>query len=234
MRYDHLRQAGSVYCLGSCFHLSELNVPTSRFMKAWTTKRMFTHDQHALFVVPKSRKKISDAPPSIKELLCMRTPRRDHQTSRAHNNANYTKWEDKKQLLEHWRSVYAPYLFSIAFSGSMPPAWVKRCASRRPNDEFLDTNLIFRAWLWLGRWLAQETKWLIHLYPLPATTSLTISRFWTRLGSTHAGRWYIPLQFLFGASLPFQNWGITLMFCESNVEPLFAKFEYFIFVVLFW
>ena len=181
MRYDHLRQAGSVYCLGSCFHLSELNVPTSRFMKAWTTKRMFTHDQHALFVVPKSRKN-SEAPPSIKELPCMRTPRRDHQTSRAHNNANYTKWEEKKQLLEHWRSVYAPYLFSIAFSGSKPPAWVKRCASRRPNDEFLDTNLIFRAWLWLGRWLAQETKWLIHLYPLPRSNSFQRRLHWRYRG----------------------------------------------------
>lgn len=184
-------------------------------------------------------KKNSDAPPSIKELPCMRTPRRDHQTSRAHNNANYTKWEEKKQLLEHWRSVCAPYLFSIAFSRSKPPAWVKRCASRRPNDEFLDTNLIYglaltRKVISTGGEVAHPPLPFTTKQQLPPTTSLTISRFWTRLGSTHAGRWYIPLQFLFGASLPFQNWGITLMFCESNVEPLFAKFEYFIFVVLFW
>lgn len=135
-------------------------------------------------MISKSRKKISDAPPSIKELPCMRTPRRDHQTSRAHNNANYTKWEEKKQLLEHWRSVCAPYLFLIAFSGSKPPAWVKRCASRRPNDEFLDTNLIYglaltRKVISTGDEVAHPPLPFTTKQQLPATTSLTISRFWT-------------------------------------------------------
>lgn len=140
-----------------------------------------------------SLEKISDAPPSIKELPCMRTPRRDHQTSRAHNNANYTKWEEKKQLLEHWRSVYAPYLFSIAFSGSKPPAWVKRCASRRPNDEFLDTNLIYglaltRKVISTGDEVAHPPLPFTTKQQLPATTSLTISRFWTRLGYIYTCR----------------------------------------------
>lgn len=233
MRYDHLRQAGSVNCLGSCFHLSELTVPTPRFMKAWTTKRMFTHDQQV------SKKKTVKHHQASKSCFACGHQEEIIRLHELHNNANYTKWEEKKQLLEHWRNVCAPYLFLIAFSGSKPPAWVKRCASRRPNDEFLDTNLIYglaltRKVISTGDEVAHPPLPFTTKQQLPATTSLTISRFWTRLGSTHAGRWYIPLQFLFGASLPFQNWGITLMFCESNVEPLFAKFEYFIFVVLFW
>lgn len=185
MRYDHLRQAGSVYCLGSCFHLSELNVPTSRFMKAWTTKRMFTHDQQV------SKKKQCITTKHQRVALHADTKKRSSDFT------NYTTMpttQNGKRRNSFWSTGEMCTLhtyFRLPSRGVSLPHELSGVLQGDPMTSFW-TPTWSTAWLWLGRWLAQETKWLIHLYPLPRSNSFQRRLHWRYRGFGRA--WALHMQ----------------------------------------